>query len=155
MASKDELEQQVLLLAAEYGISVVFFRNAMGRKLGLNITDSECLSYLGIKGAATPGDLARYTGLTTGSTSAMLDRLERGGFITRRQNPDDRRSTLIEINADAAVGRPTLVEGVQAAHRELVASFSPDELAIIADFLSRLTRNVTDHTQAIDEDGRT
>ena len=154
MVSKNNLEKEVLVAAAEYGISTVLFRNAMGRKLGLNITDSECLSLLRIKGISTPTELARYTGLTTGSTTAMLDRLEKAGFITRRPNPLDRRGTLIEINMESAKTTTPLVAGVQKAHRELIASYSVEELEIIADFLTRFTQNVEAHTSIIEKDLR-
>lgn len=151
MNSKEDLEKQVLMAAAEYGITAVLFRNAVGRKLGLNITDSECLSLLGIKGISTPTELARYTGLTTGSTTAMLDRLEKAGFITRRHNPNDRRGVLIEINSEAAVTTASLVAGVQKAHKELIASYSAIELEIIVDFLTRFAQNVKMHTQTIEK----
>jgi DNA-binding MarR family transcriptional regulator len=152
MNSKADLEKEVLMAAAEYGINSVLFRNAMGRKLGLNITESQCLSLLGIKGISSPTELARYTGLTTGSTTTMLDRLERAGFITRRHNPDDRRGVLIEINSESAVNTAPLVAGVQKAHKELIASYSATELEIIADFLTRFTQNVKEHTKLIEQD---
>lgn len=152
MPSKEDLERQVLMSAAEYGINAVLFRNAIGRKLGLNITDSECLSVLGTKGISTPTELAHYTGLTTGSTTAMLDRLEKAGFITRRRNPQDRRGVLIEINRESAKTTGPMVAGVQKAHRELIASYSAAELEVIADFLTRFTENVKEHTRLIEQD---
>ena len=142
MPSKEDLERQVLMSAAEYGINAVLFRNAIGRKLGLNITDSECLSVLGTKGISTPTELAHYTGLTTGSTTAMLDRLEKAGFITRRPNPADRRGVLIEINQESPKTTGPMVAGVQKAHRELIASYSAAELEVIADVLARVSQNV-------------
>lgn len=138
--------------AAEYGINAVLFRNAIGRKLGLNITDSECLSVLGTKGISTPTELAHYTGLTTGSTTAMLDRLEKAGFITRRPNPADRRGVLIEINQESAKTTGPMVAGVQKAHRELIASYSAAELEVIADFLARFSQNVKEQTRLIEQD---
>lgn len=152
MNTKDDLEKQVLMVAAEYGIHTVFFRNALGRRLGLNITDSVCLSFLGTKRISNPTELAHYTGLTTGATSTMLDRLEQAGFITRRQNPNDRRGVLIELNAKGAETAAPLVAGVQKAHKELIASYSAEELEIIADFLTRFTQNVKDHTQMIERE---
>jgi DNA-binding MarR family transcriptional regulator len=152
MPSKEDLENQVLMSVAEYGITAVLFRNAVGRKLGLNITDSQCLSLLGTKGISTPTELARYTGLTTGSTTAMLDRLEKAGFITRRHNPSDRRGVLIEINSEMAKTTGPMVAGVQKAHRELIASYSAAELEVIADFLTRFTQNVKAHTELIEKD---
>ncbi len=152
MNSKADLEKEVLMAAAEYGINSVLFRNATGRKLGLNITESECLSLLRIKGISTPTELAHYTGLTTGSTTTMLDRLEKAGFITRRHNPNDRRGVLIEINKETAVTTAPLVAGVQKAHKELIASYSTAELEIIADFLIRFTQNIKEHTKMIEQD---
>jgi DNA-binding MarR family transcriptional regulator len=152
MNSKEDLEKQVLMAAAEYGINAVLFRNAIGRKLGLNITDSECLSLLRTRGISTPTELARFTGLTSGSTTAMLDRLEKAGFITRRHNLNDRRGILIEINSEMAVTTTPLVLGVQKAHKKLIASYSPKELEILADFLTRFAQNVKEHTEIIEKD---
>ena len=153
MNAKEDLERQALGAAAEFGMNTVLFRNAMGRKLGLNITDSQCLSILGIKGGtSTPTELAHYTGLTTGSTTAMLDRLEKAGFITRIPNPKDRRGVLIQINHQkSAETMKPMVAGIQKAHRDLMASYSIQELQTIADFLTRFTDNVKIHTREIEQ----
>ena len=153
MAAKADLERQVFMAAAEYGITSVVFRNAMGRKLGLNITDSECLSLLRIRGISTPTELAHHTGLTTGATTALLDRLEQAGYITRRPNPNDRRGVLIEIDPASAGPSQALVAGVQQAHRELIASYSEAELETILDFLTRFAQNVKEQTALIEQTG--
>ena len=147
-----DLEKQVFAAARDNGISSVLFRNAIARKLGLNITDGECLSLLSIKGVSTPTELARYTGLTSGSTTAMLDRLERARYIRRKPNPEDRRGVLIEIDQKWSETAGPLVRGVQQAHAELIASYSDEELAMIADFLTRFTKNVTEQTKRIEKD---
>jgi DNA-binding MarR family transcriptional regulator len=151
MNSKKELEMQVFMAARDQGISSVLFRNAISRQLGLNATDSECLSFLGIKGTSTPTELAKYTGLTSGSTTAMLDRLEKVGFIKRLPNPNDRRGVLIELSPSYSKVAQPLVAGVQKAHRELLAQYSEDELKAIASFLTGFTKNVTEHTEKIDK----
>jgi DNA-binding MarR family transcriptional regulator len=140
--SKSELEQKVMMAARDQGISSVQFRNATGRKLGLNVADNECLSYLTIHGVATPTELARYTGLTTGSTTAMLDRLEKVGFISRAPNPNDRRGVIVKANKKWMETAGPLVAGIQKMHRELLARYSEQELETIADFLARFTENV-------------
>lgn len=151
MKSQQELEQQVFMAARDQGISSVLFRNAIARKLGLNASDSECLSFLGIKGTATPTELSRYTGLTSGSTTAMLDRLEKAGYIRRIPNPNDRRGSLVELDPRYGEVAMPLVAGVQKAHKELLASYTPEELAVIADFLTRFTRNVAEQTDEINK----
>jgi DNA-binding MarR family transcriptional regulator len=146
--SKD-LEKLVMMAARENGISSVLFRNAIGRKLALNITDSECLSLLSIKGISTPTELARYTGLTTGSTTAMLDRLEKAKFIRRMPNPKDRRGVLIEINKQYTQTVGPVIGALHKAHHELIASYSDAELETIIDFLTRFTENVKERTKGI------
>jgi DNA-binding MarR family transcriptional regulator len=147
-----DLEKQVFAAARDNGISSVLFRNAIARKLGLNSTDGECLSLLSIKGVSTPTELARYTGLTSGSTTAMLDRLESAQFIQRKPNPKDRRGVLIEISEKWSEKAGPLVSGVQQAHADLIASYSDEELETIADFLTRFTKNVTEQTKMIEQD---
>jgi DNA-binding MarR family transcriptional regulator len=150
MEAKKDLQQQVLSAARENGMSSVLFRHAVGRKLGLNVTDSECLSLLSMRGTSTPTELARYTGLTTGSATAMLDRLENAGFITRRPNPSDRRGVLVDITDKWGATAGPLVAGVQRAHGELIARYSDAELETIADFLKRFTDNVRAQTAAVE-----
>jgi DNA-binding MarR family transcriptional regulator len=151
METKQDLENKVFMAARDQGVSSVLFRNAIAQRLGLNATDSECLSYLGIKGMSTPTALAKYTGLTSGSTTAMLDRLEKSGLVRRLPNPSDRRGVLVELAPQYHKAAMPLVAGIQQAHRELLAMYSDKELIVIADFLTRFTKNVTDHTKIIED----
>lgn len=152
MNSKQDLEKTVMMAARDQGVSSVLFRNSIARRLGLNSTDSDCLSLLAIKGVATPTELARYTGLTSGSATTMLDRLERAGFIVRKPNPADRRGVLVEISKKWGEQAGPLVAGVQKAHSELLARYSAEELEIIADFLTQFTHNVTESTKTLERD---
>jgi len=150
--TKQDLERQVLAAAADNGMSAVLFRNAVSRRLGLNITDSECMSLLSIKGISSPTELARYTNLTTGSTTAMLDRLEKANFIKRLPNPNDRRGTLIQPNPESAKKTMPLVADVQSTHKALIASYSESELEVIVDFMTRFTKNIKNQTKIIEKD---
>jgi DNA-binding MarR family transcriptional regulator len=147
-----DLKQQVLMAARDNGINSILFRNAMARKLGMNITDSACLSLLGITGISTPTEIAKHTGLTSGSTTALLDRLERKGFIKRKANPKDRRGVIVEIDKKYAERASKLVVGIQKSHRELIESYTEKELKLIVDFLTRFTNNVIEHTKTMDKD---
>ena len=150
MGSKQNLELTVLLAARESGIGTILFRNALAKKLGLNLTESLCLTILGIKSVSTPTELARYIGLTTGSTTTLLDRLEKRSFIRRKPNPHDRRGVIVEIEETYAKTAQALVAGIQKAHRELIASYTEEELEIIADFLHRFAENLREHAEEIE-----
>jgi DNA-binding MarR family transcriptional regulator len=72
----------------------------------------QCINVIDLMGPSTPGELARFTGLTTGGVTVMLDRLEKGGYLKREPNPRDRRSVLVHLN-------PTKVKKMQAFYGEI------------------------------------
>jgi DNA-binding MarR family transcriptional regulator len=138
--TKTDLIQRVIVGARQYGISTVLFRHMVGERLGVNVTDMECLGLLFHKELATPSELARYTGLSSGATTAMLDRLENSGLIERRPNPNDRRGTLIVLAKSGSDKVAPWFTSVRQAQNTLVSSYSEEELQIISDFFERSTQ---------------
>lgn len=124
----------------DYGVNLTQFRNAMSEWAGLNATDMECLRLLFLKGVATPSELARHTGLTSGATTAMLDRLEKSGLIERRPNPNDRRGFLIAPAKSSADKMASWFESARKAQDELISSYSEEELEIVADVFERFAK---------------
>ncbi|MCL5612174.1 MAG: MarR family transcriptional regulator [Chloroflexi bacterium] len=139
-STKTDLKKRALMAVRDYGIQLTLFRNAMSEWAGLNVTDMECLRLLFLKGIATPSELARHTGLTSGATTAMLDRLEKAGLIERRPNPDDRRGTLIVSAKSGAEKVASWFESARKAQDELISSYSEKELEIISDVFERFTK---------------
>jgi DNA-binding MarR family transcriptional regulator len=136
--SKDDLVKQINMSANEYTISQVLFRHAVGGILGVNLTDMECLALIFFKGLTTPSELARYTGLTSGATTAMLDRLEKAHLIERRRNPQDRRGTLIVLTNERTQEVSAMFAPGREAINRLTSSYSESELETIADYFRRL-----------------
>lgn len=139
-STKADLKKRALIAVGEYGAHLTMFRNAMSEWAGLNVTDMECLRLLFQKGIATPSELARFTGLTSGATTAMLDRLEKAGLIERRPNPDDRRGTLIAPTKSSTEKVSSWFQGARKAQEELISSYSESELEIIADVFERFVK---------------
>ena len=139
-SKKTDLKKLALIAVRDYGIQLTQFRNAMNEWAGLNATDMECIRLLFIKGIATPSELARHTGLTSGATTAMLDRLEKAGLIERRPNPNDRRGTLIAPAQSSAEKAASWFESARTAQDELISTYSESELEIIADVFERFTK---------------
>ena len=134
---KDELKKQVVINSRENGVSYTLFRNVIGKKLGLNTTDFEGLDLIFFRGVATPSELSKYTGLSSGSTTAMIDRLEKSGLVVRRSNPDDRRGTLVTIDKIAAQKVSPLFASARTAQNKLLESYSDKELQILSDYFTR------------------
>lgn len=147
----NESQTRTLKAAAQYGISLIVFRNTLAKELGFSLTESLCMTILGLRGAATPTMLAGLIGLTTGAMTTMLDRLETKGFVRRKPNPRDRRGILIEATETYATGASRLVERVQRDHRTLLQGYTDAELAIIEDFLTRFTENLAENSSDVRE----
>lgn len=139
-STKTDLKKRALMAVRDYGVQLTLFRNAMSEWAGLNVTDMECLRLLFLKGVATPSELARQTGLTSGATTAMLDRLERAGLIERRPNPDDRRGTLITPAKSATEKVASWFESARNAQDKLISSYTESELEIISDVFERFVK---------------
>jgi MarR family transcriptional regulator, organic hydroperoxide resistance regulator len=75
----------------------ILFNQKVADRVGLHLTDMQCINLLEMLGPTTPGELARCMGLTTGGVTVMLDRLEKRGYIKREPNPGDRRSLLVRV----------------------------------------------------------
>ena len=134
---KEDLKRKVIRGAREYGFGSVLFRHVIGERLGVNATDMECLGVLLFKGFTTPSELAQYTGLSSGATTAMLDRLEKSELIARRPNPKDRRSTHIVLVKETAEKLAPFFASLREAQDQIVSSYSESELELLADFFTR------------------
>jgi DNA-binding MarR family transcriptional regulator len=139
-STKPDLKIRAFMAVRDYGVNLTHFRNAMSEWAGVNATDMECLRLLFQKGIATPSELARFTGLTSGATTAMLDRLEKAGLIERRPNPDDRRGTLITPAKSSEANVASWFEPTRVAINELISSYSESELEIIANAFERFAK---------------
>lgn len=71
------------------------FRDAKARNLQLGPSDVIALGHLYNDGPLTPRELSRRMGMTSGTMTALLDRVAKAGYLTRNDNPEDRRSLLI------------------------------------------------------------
>jgi DNA-binding MarR family transcriptional regulator len=70
-------------------------RAQLAKFWGHNAIDLATLLFLECHDDVTPLAIGQWCGFTSGSVTAMLDRLESGGLVERLDNPADRRSLLI------------------------------------------------------------
>ena len=147
--TKTDLKKRALMAVRDYGVNLMQFRNAMSEWAGMNVTDMECLRFLFFKGVASPSELSKSTGLTSGATTAMLDRLEKAGLIERRPNPNDRRGTLIAPAPSSTEKAASWFTSARKAQDELISSYSESELEIIADAFERFANLWDDERKKI------
>jgi DNA-binding MarR family transcriptional regulator len=107
--------------------------------LELRAGDIQCLELIGRHGPLSPTALARLAGLHPATLTGILDRLERGRWIARERDPADRRGVLIRALRDRSAELLALYAGMSQSVDEICASYSDQELGLIAGFLSRAT----------------
>ncbi|MFF4642154.1 MarR family winged helix-turn-helix transcriptional regulator [Streptomyces sp. NPDC001389] len=109
------------------------------RNLGLSPTDLICFAYV-LQAGDTPvtaGDLAARAHVTTGAVTGIVNRLERGGYVTRQPDPADRRRVRVVAVPEAAQRVRAVYEPYYALLAELFARYSPEEVAVLNDWFTR------------------
>lgn len=116
-------------------------RNRLAKQLGFSVTELTALFLVGDIDSATPRVLSAEIGLTTGAVTAVLDRLERAGYIERLPHPTDRRSILITLSFRGEDVMSAVMDLYAGAIRATDATNMID-LTGMADHLSRVARSI-------------
>jgi DNA-binding MarR family transcriptional regulator len=103
--------------------------------LGVSRSDGRCLDIVDRLGRVTAGRLAAESGLTTGAVTALVDRMERLGYLRRTRDTADRRKVWIEITERTRQFNELLFGHLAVVMRSLFQRFSPDQLDAIIDYL--------------------
>lgn len=113
-------------------------------RLGRN--DMRALHFLmvmeGSGSVVTPGALAEHLKLSTASITKMLDRLERGGHITRAIHPNDRRAQAIAITPETRAAAMRTVGRTHAQRFYAAARLNSDERKVVERFLTEMARDL-------------
>ena len=103
--------------------------------LGINRTDSRCLDIVERHGRMTAGALAEESGLTTGAVTALVDRLERAGYLHRVRDTVDRRKVFIELTPLMTSITEKLFYNMDGMFNGMMERLTPKEVEAITYFL--------------------
>jgi DNA-binding MarR family transcriptional regulator len=112
---------------------------------GLGDGDFDVLVTLRRHGAPyelTPGELGASTMVTSSAVTKRIDRLERGGLVTRTVSESDARSRRIRLSADGLALVDRLMDRHVANEQRLVEGLTPDERSQLASLLRRWGHHV-------------
>jgi DNA-binding MarR family transcriptional regulator len=140
----------VLKALRDYRAAEQSVRRSTRDAMGMGETDILALRFL-LQAQASgetmvPKDLSRILGITSASTTSLIDRLVASGHVRREAHPTDRRSVVIvpTTESDQQV-RLTL----GAMHRRMMSvaeGLGADEARIVVQFLRRMTTAIGDDT---------
>lgn len=107
------------------------------------MSEQSCLGYLLENGQATPTELAKITGLTTGAITGLVTRLEKRGCLTTTRDTKDRRKVIIRPVPKEA-GLPIIYyKPLTEKYYRLLSTLSIDQI----DFLMYKSKCITKFLQ--------
>lgn len=118
------------------------FRHRIAQDAGVGITELRALNRVAIAGTMSPKQLADSLDLTTGTVTALLDRLERGELVTRTAHPTDRRMLRIQLTP---LGHERLNVALSSFDSRIFAAaerFPPETVAGATAFLQSVAEEV-------------
>jgi DNA-binding MarR family transcriptional regulator len=145
--SKQQVER---LYAAVRGIGdqAENTREVIAEILGLHRTDLAGVDFLyANQGSCTAGELSKATGLTSGATTTLIDRLEEAGFAAREDDPKDRRRQMVRLSDRASKRCDALYEPIRQDMFRLWSGYTADELELIERFI---TQGIKLHTEGLE-----
>jgi DNA-binding MarR family transcriptional regulator len=86
----------------------------------------------------TANELGRMLNIDKATLSGVLDRMADGGWLSRQQDPNDKRVNRISLNEKAYQVKDALVEERKKANDELLAGFSLEERMLLKRLLADL-----------------
>jgi DNA-binding MarR family transcriptional regulator len=125
----------------DLGNQLTLLNHHVGSRLEIKDVDFDCLEVINRHGPISPSALARRAGLHPATMTGVLDRLERGGWITRDRDPHaiDRRAVTVRATRDRVGEVFHLYAGMNASMDQICDRYDDAQLQVLADFLQRTT----------------
>jgi DNA-binding MarR family transcriptional regulator len=106
----------------------------------LTFTQLRALSVLARTQPQRMSDLAGGLDMTPASASALVDRMDQRGFVTRRSDPEDRRTVLVELSRRGQHILDIMERGSSDHFGRLIEKMTPNEREALATTLRAFVR---------------
>ncbi|MGE7596051.1 MarR family winged helix-turn-helix transcriptional regulator [Peribacillus frigoritolerans] len=123
-----------------YGMRTVLFQQNMAQKIGVSHTDLKSAEILNETGPITAGELSKITGLSTGSVTALINRLEKSGYVKRERDQLDGRKVMIMPIPERQEQIKSHYQSLSMATKELCSAYNEQELILINQFVEEITK---------------
>ncbi|MFJ4693724.1 MarR family winged helix-turn-helix transcriptional regulator [Streptomyces sp. NPDC088766] len=135
---RSRLLDELSVVSRRYVAAFALFNQAVADRLGLHPTDLQCLNLLSLeREPVTAGRVAELTGLTTGSATRLVDRLEKAGYVVRKRDAADRRRVLVATVPERIAEFGRTWERLGGDWSPLFEDLDDAELAVIVRHMGR------------------
>lgn len=125
------------------GTATDAYRRAVIAESGLGSADLATLSLLHREEPQQANRIGESTGLTPGSVTALLDRLEAGGYVTRIRTDHDRRSLQVHLTPEGRAMGDAVINNLLPAMNDIAEHLGPDGCRVVLTTLATITRVLT------------
>lgn len=122
----------------ELDVAMTELTMVLARDAGISVPEMLALEHLAVEDGMGPTELARRLQMTSGAVTALVDRLEAGGYVVRERHPDDRRRVVLRSTPRTADDVTTEAAVLTAEVLDFSESFDDAERAIVGRFLGGL-----------------
>lgn len=113
---------------------------SLARRLRLNPVDYQAMKHLMTATTALgPVELGALVGLTSGSATGLVDRLERAGHLRREPDPRDRRRLVLHPTAQALAATVEALRPLEDAVERITHGYTAKEREVVGRFLREIT----------------
>lgn len=108
---------------------------------GLFSGQHKIIMFLKLQGSATIGEIAKETGTKPSTISVSVKRMEKAGFVKRRQSKADGRITEILLTPKGQAVPENIHHKMEAEEKMLTNGLTEDEINILSDLLDKIIEN--------------
>jgi DNA-binding MarR family transcriptional regulator len=149
-----ELREALEREMPSYISAAVRYQIAIANQLQIAVSDVHAIGALLEFGPIGAGRLAELMGMTTGAASRLVDRLERGGYVTRQADPRDRRRVVLHLVGDRVAEIGGYYQPMAERWQEQVAGYTDDQMRFLVEFLRTGREHAVAETVALRAAGR-
>jgi DNA-binding MarR family transcriptional regulator len=129
----------------------ILFQTHAAASIGVIHTDLKTADILNETGPITAGELGKITGLTTGTVTALIDRLESAGVVRREKDPSDRRRVIIVPISNKNDQIREIYQPLSQSVARLGANYTNGELELILGYINGLIDIYEDESKRLIE----
>jgi DNA-binding MarR family transcriptional regulator len=146
---RDRLREEIVNQLRTYSVEAQHVGHAFAQRHGLHPTDLQALIAVmhaeGRGAPLTPGRLGEAIGLSSGATTAAIDRLERAGHLRRTRESTDRRVVHLRYGEPGMALAMEFFGPLGKRTDDVMAGYSDEDLALVRRFLQGMNDALAEH----------
>ena len=143
---EDSLGRQIYFTSQEMSN----FAEKVLKPFDLTLEQFHLLKNMPVDSGITQREIGEISGKTAANMTRMLDRMEAKDLVIRRENPEDRRASLVFLTDKGRALVEEVFEGFESFSAKFVQGVSEKEQQIVRSALMKMTENIQKMSEELD-----